>query len=656
MRKRLTLLIGLLTTTCVALFAGSYTVVSPDGQIKITVDASKQLTWSVSRGGEQLFAPSAIALDVNGLKTNLGINPRVSKATKKSVDEMLTVDVPVKFKNIRDKYNQLTLRMKGGYSVEFRAYNNGAAYRFVTALPGTMTLNNETVELKMPSGTTTFWPMDPFHDFKTPQEVTFENRPVASLDTIMKGFLPIYMTTPAGTKVVFTEAGVDDYANLFLVGDSTGVLHGEFPHEPAELKLEGDRTEKYLSLKPHMTITDGTRNLPWRVAMIADNDAALLENTLPWQLSIPSVIGDASWIKPGKISWDWYSTLNVYGVDFESGVNTPTYKYIIDFAAANGLEYVLLDEGWSRSTWDISHYNDDVNVPELVAYGKERGVGIVLWALWNPLDVNLEKILDVYEGWGVKGIKIDFMNRSDQYMVNFYDRVARAAADRHLLVDFHGAYKPCGVQRKYPNVMTFEGVHGMEHNKDSRDISPSHNLTLPFTRMMAGPMDYTPGAAWSATADDYAINFFHPMSLGTRAQQAALFIVFESPLQMVADSPSNFKNAPELIKFVSKIPTVWDETRGIDARIAEYLVMARRNGDNWYVAALTDWNARDMEVKLDFLPQGEYTMTTFADGKNAHKMAVDTKVTERVVKSGDTVKFHMAPGGGWSAIIKPIAK
>lgn len=647
---------GMILFTCVALKAGSYTVVSPDSLIKVHVNIDGRLSWSIVKDDKVIMDKSLLALDINELKINPGINPKVLKVSRRHVDELLIVDVPTKFNPLRDYYNELTLNMAGNYSVQFRAYNNGAAYRFVLNHKGKLTVNDETVEFNMPQGTEVWWPMDNFHDFVTPQEVSFEKRLLTSLDSNMKGFLPIHTITPDDIRVVFTEADVEYYTNLFLTADSCNLLRGEYPHVIKESRLKdgSDRTEEILELNPYIAVIDGRRSLPWRIAMISDNDAGLLENALAWQLSSPSVIRDASWIKPGKISWDWWSMLNVYGVDFESGVNTPTYKYIIDFAAEHGLEYILLDEGWSRDTWDIKNFKPEVDVPELVRYGSEKGVGIVLWALWNPLDLDIEDILDVYEGWGVKGIKIDFMNRSDQYMVNFYERVAKAAADRHLLVDFHGAYKPCGIQRKYPNVMTFEGVLGMEHDKDSRDINPVHNLILPFTRMLAGPMDYTPGAVNNATQEDFAINFNHPMSLGTRAQQAALFVVYESPLQMVADSPSNFKLAEEYAAFLSMIPTVWDETIGIDARVGEHLIMARRNREKWYIAALTDWTPRDMQVNLYFLHDGKWKMTTFADGMNAHKQATDYRISNSIVSNKDSVSMHLAPGGGWVAILEPI--
>lgn len=651
------MLLGSLTTS-VVLLAGDYTVVSPDGSLKLTVNNDSELNWSLQRGDETLIDHSVIDIDIEGHKSlNVsGKGPRISGVKRETIAQHLHPVVPTKSSDIHDLCNQLTLSLPGKLKAQFRVYNNGAAYRLISDNNGSLTVNNETVRFNLPQGTTSYWPMDFFTNFVTPQEVKFKELPLDSIDSVMKGFLPVYTTTPKGTRVVITETDVEDYSNLFLQADSSFTLNGVFPQVIKEKRLKPgtDRTEELIELYPYIAQVNGKRSLPWRIVMVADNDAQLLSNTLPWQLAIPSVLDDNSWIKPGKISWDWYSALNIWGVDFEAGANTPTYKYIIDWAAENGLQYILLDEGWSQSTWDITHYKPECNVEELVAYGKEKGVGIVLWALWNPLYNDIPGILDVYEKWGVKGIKIDFMNRSDQDMVNFYENVAREAARRHLLVDFHGAYKPCGVQRKYPNVMTFEGVLGMEHNKDSRDIDPTHDLILPFTRMMAGPMDYTPGAVFNRTAEDFSINFNHPMSLGTRAHQAALFVIYESPLQMLADSPSNFRLFPEYASYLSRIPTVWDETIGIDAMIGEYLLMARRNGDTWYVGALTDWTPRDMEVTLDFLGDGKYLMTTYADGVNARIEGMDAHLSTREVRRGDVIPFHMAPGGGWSAIIEPI--
>ena len=655
MKRTLTLLCIL--CTCVVIQAKNYLVNSPDGKIKVTVTADTQLSWSIDYNGEQILNPSVMQMNIKGQSVQPGVNPSVIKAKTIKVDSEQTAVVPTKQRIIRDQYNQLTLTCKGGYAVVFRVYNNGAAYRFETTFKSPQVyVNSETVQQNWIDGCKAYWPREKNQEYITHCEAIFDELNLNSLTKEMKGYLPIYLSTPKGTKVVIMESDLFDYPNLFLTGDRNRTLTGEFPPVvlKSELKKGADRDEVLLEKASYIAATQGTRTYPWRVLMINEDDKAVVENNLAYQLASPSVTNDTKWIKPGKISWDWWSTLNVYGVDFKAGVNTDTYKYFIDFASKYGIEYVLLDEGWSAGTWNIKEAIPELDIQELVRYGKERNVGLVLWTLWNPLDKDLEGILDIYEKWGIKGIKVDFMQRSDQYMVNFYERVGKAAMDRKLLVDFHGSFKPSGLQKKYPNVMTFEGVLGMEHDKDSRDINPVHDLILPFTRMAAGPMDYTPGAVGNATAEDFYINFVHPVSLGTRAHQAALYIVYESPLQMLADSPSNYYGAPEFASFISRIPTTWDDTKAITAKIGEQLVIARRNGKNWYLAGLTDWNARTVEVKLDFLNTPKYKMEVFKDGINANVHASDFKTEEVTVSKGEIINITMAKGGGWAAILTPV--
>ena len=579
--KRVLILLHIILCTCIVTQAKNYTVSSPDGKTKVTVTAGKQLSWSINYNGERILNPSLMQMDIEGQTEQPGVNPKVIKAKTLKVNSEQTAVIPLKQRIIKDQYNQLTLTCKGNYAIVFRVYNNGAAYRFETSLKQPkVIINTETIEQNWTEGCKLYWPREKNQEYLTHCEAIFDELNISSLTNDMKGYLPIYLSTPKGTKVVIMESDLFDYPNLFLTGDRNNTLSGEFPPVvlKSALKEGADRDEVLLEKASYIAETEGTRTFPWRVLMINEDDKAVIENNLVYQLASPSVTQDTDWIKPGKISWDWWSTLNVYGVDFKAGVNTDTYKYFIDFASKYGIEYILLDEGWSAGTWNIKEPIPGLDIPELVRYGKERNVGLVLWTLWNPLDKELDEILDVYEKWGIKGIKVDFMQRSDQYMVNFYERVGKAAMERKLLVDFHGSFKPSGLQKKYPNVMTFEGVLGLEHDKDSRDINPVHDLILPFTRMVAGPMDYTPGAVNNATAEDFYINFVHPISLGTRAHQAALYVVYESPLQMLADSPSNYYKAPEFASFISRIPTIWEDTKAITAKIGEQLVIARKNG------------------------------------------------------------------------------
>jgi len=634
-----------------------YIVSSPDRKIQVKVSDGKELSWTVNFNNETILKPSRIAMTVKESNDVFGINVSAQKVNRRSVNEPFEVVVPTKFRKMQDNFNEMTLTFKGGYAVTFRVYNNGAAYRFETSVPSQkIHIENETVEFNLGGNYNTYWPKESSPNFITHCEGHFDYISVSDIPNQKYAYLPIYLSSVSGTKMVIMEADLFDYPNLFLSGTATQKLNGVFPPVILEKKIKegSDRDEEIVLNADYIAKTEGKRNFPWRLLIISPDDKSLLENNLVYQLSTPSVAGDKSWIKPGRISWDWWSTLNIYDVDFEAGVNTQTYKYFIDFAAKYGLEYILLDEGWSAGTWNIREPNKDVDVQELVRYGKTKNVGLVLWALWNPLYEDIEGIFDLYKQWGVKGVKIDFMQRNDQEMVNFYENVGKAAFERQLLVDFHGSFKPSGLHRKYPNVMTYEGVYGLEHNKSSHDISPNHDLILPFTRMVAGPMDYTPGATINATENDFHMNFIHPMSQGTRAHQGALFIVFESPLQMFADSPSNYYKTPDFTSFIAQIPTVWDETKAIEAEAGKYLTIARRSGNKWFIASLTNWDQRKLSVNLDFIGEGKYKAEILKDGVNANRYGSDFKIETKDVSGGQTLDINMAKGGGWAVILTPV--
>jgi alpha-glucosidase len=388
--------------------------------------------------------------------------------------------------------------------------------------------------------------------------------------------------------------------------------------------------------------------------MISKEDARLVENQMVFLLSRENKLAETDWIKPGLVAWDWWNDNNIYGVDFKSGLDTQTYKYYIDFASKYHIPYIILDEGWTKSTANIKEANQNLNIQELIAYGKSKNVDIILWCLWNALDADMNNILDIYAGWGAKGIKVDFMARSEQFMVNFYERTAKACADRKLLVDFHGAFKPSGMARAYPNIVNHEGVKGMENNKWSKDITPEHDVTLCFTRMLAGPMDYTPGAMVNKNEKDYSVSFSSPMGQGTRCHQLAMYVCYDSPLQMLNDSPSNYYKEPESTSFISRMPTVWDETKVLDAKVGDYILMTRHKGNDWYIGALTDWAARTLDLDLSFLGEGTYEIEIMQDGINADKQASDYKRIVKQVTKADKLKVGLAAGGGWAAICKKI--
>lgn len=638
-------------------YSRDYIIVSPDKKIEVVVSDGKELKWSIRYNNEYLLAPSRISMSVKEGGSVYGVNTSAYKVSRETVNETFEAVVPTKNRLIHDNYNQMSLNFKGGYTVTFRVYNNGAAYRFSTSLSlSEIHVEKETVEFNLNDDYHAYWPKEVSPNFITHCEGHFDYLKVSDIPYQQYAFLPIYLSSEAGTKMVITEADLFDYPNLFLSGTADIRLEGVLPLVILEKQIKegSDRNEEIIRNSNYLAKTSGKRNFPWRLVIIEPDDRSLLENNLVYQLSTPSVDEDNSWIKPGRISWDWWSTLNVYDVDFEAGVNTNTYKYFIDFAAKYGLEYILLDEGWSTNTWNIREPREEINIKEIVDYGNRNNVGVFLWALWNPLAEDIEGILDLYNQWGIKGVKIDFMQRNDQDMVNFYEEVGKVAFEKELLVNFHGSFKPSGLHRKYPNVMTYEGVYGLEHNKSSHDITPNHDLILPFTRMVAGPMDYTPGATANATQNDFHMNFIHPMSQGTRAHQGALFIAFESPLQMFADSPSNYYKTPEFTSFIAQIPTVWDETRAIEARAGEYLTIARRSDNKWFIASLTNWDQRNLKVELDFISDGKYKVEILKDGINANRYGSDFKIVNKEAQRGQILEINMANGGGWAAILTPI--
>lgn len=647
--------LALLSLVGGAASAREYELKSPDGSVSVTVAAADSLSWSVSRGEELLLKPSALAMDIRDASGRAMTSaPKVVKASRRSVEQTLDVTVPTKFSTLTDRFNELTLKFRGAWGVTFRAYDNGVAYRFFTEMgKGKVLVMDEISDFNFADDCTAYWTFEKSPEFITHCEAFFQPVRLSEIGTETSSYLPLSMKTSAGTRLVLTETDLHDYPCQFLVGGKGTRLESRFPREILEREMRTDRDVNIIRKADYIARTDASRTYPWRLMTIGD-DRSLLENTLPWQLASPQTDGDASWIRPGKISWEWWCMLNVYGVPFKAGVNTETYKYYVDFAANYGLEYILMDEGWSAGTLDITHPKDGLDIHEIIDYAKSKGVGVVLWALWTPLWDNMEEILDTYRDWGVKGVKVDFMQMNDRNMVNFCERLASECFKRHLVVDFHGSFKPNGLHRKYPNVLSYEGVYGMEHDKCSTDISPKHDLRLPFTRMVAGPMDYTPGATINATREDFSIRWYHPMSQGTRAHQAAIFVVFESPVQMLCDSPSNYYRENDFTSFIASVPTTWDETRAVEAVAGERLLLARRKGDTWYIGAMNDWTPCSMTCPLDFLGNGRYEATVFADGVNADVWAEDYALTKTHVTSSDTLTVNLAPGGGYAAILRPV--
>jgi alpha-glucosidase len=628
--------------------ANNYKITSPDNKIALTVTVSKEISLSVAFEGKELLNTSKIAMILANGKV-FGENLKIRKAVVSKLDDIIIPVVANKKSRITDNCNILTISFDGGFSLQFRAYNDGVAYRFETSSKEDLTIKNEVCELNFPSGSHAWYPLEA--SFMSHNERTFI---YSSLDTIASKHLASLPTLfqVNGVDVLVTESDIEDYPGMWLIGGGSGKMSGTWSKYPDTEKLIGDRNLFITSSKDYIAVTKGTRAFPWRVFVIAPNDVKLIESDLVYKLAPPNMIADTKWIKPGHVAWDWWNANNIYGVDFKAGINNDTYKYYIDFASKNGIEYIILDEGWYK-LGNVLEQIPEINVPELCRYAESKKVGIILWVVWKSFWDNIDEATALYEKWGVKGVKVDFMQRDDQKVVKFYIEAEEKTAVHHLLIDFHGAYKPDGLGRTWPNAITREGVKGMENDKWSKDINPDHDATLPFTRMIAGPMDYTPGAMVNMDKANFTPNFTRPESQGTRAHQVALYVIYESPLQMLSDSPSNYMKEQETTDFIVKIPVVWDDIIGIDGKVGDYLLLARRSGKEWFIGAITDWTSRDMDLDLSFLPSGNYAMDIFQDGMNADRYAGDYKHLKTNVKSGDKMKIHLAPGGGWAARITP---
>lgn len=647
MRFLSTIILSLSLALC--LNAKDYHLLSPDKKLSASISVTDKIEFSLTYQGEQILDKSHIGIDFAGKQ----LSYKVRKANYRLINQQHIALVPTKHKINNELGNELKISFVGNWSLVLRLYNEGFAYRFETNFKeDSVCVTNEIAQYKFSEDNLVYWANESNPDFISHCEAFFQEKKLSEIVKEKYSYLPVSMRTSSNTRVVVTETDLFDYPNMFLFGGDSTKLTANFPNVILSYDMRTDRDVTITSKADYIAKTSGKRTYPWRVFNIGD-DRSIIENNLGWMLSSSEYSDDNDWLKPGKISWEWWAMLNVYGVDFEAGVNTETYKYYIDFAAEYGLEYILMDEGWSASTLNVVKSQPGLDLQEIIKYGESKGVGVVLWTLWTPMMADMENILDTYQNWGVKGIKIDFMQMCDQNMVNFYEKVARECHKRHLLVDFHGSFKPAGLQRKYPNAMTYEGVYGMEHDKCSKDISPEHDLVLPFTRMISGPMDYTPGATINATKDDFSIRWYHPMSQGTRAHQAAIFIAFESPLTMLCDSPSNYKKNPEFTSFISQIPTVWDKTVCLKAKAGDYLILARKNGDRWFICGLNDWNARSFEISLDFLEEGLYNATIFSDGVNANMWAEDYKLSNTELDKNSKLEIKMANGGGWAAILNP---
>lgn len=660
MKKFFMLMVGMICFHIAG--ASHYELCSPDKNVLLSVDVSERISYSLSYKGDRILLPSEISLTLEGGEC-LGKNSRVKRTVSRSIDTLIR---PVAYKKsvIQDIYNELQLSFKNDFSVTFRVYNDGMAYRFETSKKGKIVVLEEKSEYNFDRDYEAWiqyanrWGEgDRFY-------TTFENDyvkvPLSRISTGDTLVVSPVIVDMIDRKIALLEADVEDYPGMFMSAGTTGFsLKGEHAGVPMRTSISGDEFVSEDNLEavvkegdryPYMAVTEGRRTFPWRAVVIAERDIDLTDNDMVYKLAAPSRLTDVSWIKPGKVAWDWWIECDLWNVDFKSGVNYETYCEYIDFAHENGLEYIIIDVGFSKIN-DIMETNPDIQIEQLVKYAESKKVGIIAWSGWLAIKDQMEAACKKYSELGIKGFKIDYMNRDDQEVVNFYYDLARTAARYRLVLDFHGAYKPTGLQRTYPNVLSFEAVKGQEWCRWTNPNQPRHAVTVPFVRMLAGPMDFTPGVFRSESREVFKPSWIGSMGQGTRAHQIAMYVVFDSPLQMLSDSPSRYRENRECTDFLSKIPTVWEETIPLAGTIGEYVVMARKTKDAWYVGALTNWNGREISIDFSFLPEGCYRMEYLMDGANADKTARDYKKVSTIVRQNDRLTFLLASGGGWVAKI-----
>jgi len=630
---------------------------SPDNKIALKLEVGAKMLWSVQHDGQQIIAPSDISLQLESGEV-LGDQAKISSSKTEKADQVITA-INYKKASIPDQYNQLTVNCKGDYSVIFRIYNDGVAYRFSMKKKGEVIVKNEEANFNFTNDYKAFvpymWDYRGGVKFNHSFEALYKEINISKFATDSLAFLPLLVDVGNNKKAVILEADLEDYPGMYLNMNSTkkGFM-GVYAQYALETKLGGYQGMNLIPTKraDYIAKTNGTRNFPWRAVVISAQDKDLLNNDMVQKLASPSKIADPSWIKPGLVAWDWWSDWNISHVDFKAGYNTTTYKYYIDFAAANKLEYIVMDWGWSSHTDILNVIAPDINIQEIVDYGKQKGVGVVLWASWYAVQTEMDQAFPKYAKMGVKGFKIDFIDRDDQLAVSSLYEIAKKAAEYQLIVDYHGAFKPTGLQRTYPNVVGYEGVKGLENYKWATEDQPRYTVSIPFIRMMAGPMDYTPGAMRNTNKANYRPIDAFPMSMGTRCNQLAMYVMFEAPFQMLADNPTTYMKEQECTDFIAKVPTTTDETVALDGKVGEYAAIARKKGEIWFVGTMTNWTPRELTLDFSFLGAGTYQATIFKDGFNADRDATDYKKEVVKISSGNKLKIQLAPGGGWAARIE----
>jgi alpha-glucosidase len=635
-----------------------FEVKSPDGAVIVKVETGVKLEWSVQIMGQQIIAPSVMSMQLEGGDV-LGDNAKIISSNTEKINTVINTVNYVKA-HIQDDCTQLTINCENGYGVIFRVYNDAVAYRFFTKKNGEIVIKNEEANFNFTDDDNAFipyqWDYRGGKIFNSSFEALYRESKISEFAKDSLAFLPLLVDVGNNKKVVILEAELEDYPGMYLNINQTGKgFMGVYAPYPLEAELGGYGGINYVPTKraDYIAKTSGTRNFPWRAIAISNKDKELLNNDIVQKLASPPRIADVSWIKPGQVSWDWWNDRNISHVDFKAGMNTPTYKYFIDFAAANKINYIIIDGGWSPSL-DLTKIRPEINLQEIIDYGKKKKVDVILWASWYAVTQQMDTVFPIYSKMGVKGFKIDFVDRDDQVAVASLYQIAKKAAEYHLLVDYHGVFKPTGLQRTYPNVVGYEGVKGLENYKWAIEDQPRYVVSIPYIRMMAGPMDYTPGAMRNSNKANFRPINDNPMSQGTRCSQLAMYIIFEAPLQMLADNPTIYMREQECTNFIVKVPTTFDETVPLDGKVGEYVSLARKKGDTWYVGAMTNWTARVLTIDFSFLGTGDYEAVIFKDGINADRDGTDYKREEIRISSRTKLSIKLAPGGGWAARLEKV--
>jgi len=629
-----------------------YEIRSPDGSLTAGIEISNGIDLSIFKGSLPV-----LKLENIGLVASDSENPfsefKVQKTVRRRVNEVVRPEIREKASELINSYNELEIRFRSKFAVTFRMFDEGLAYRFSTSLKNELTIYRENLELCFEDGDSVRFQSS--GTFNSAYETPYEHEKPAGIGDGKLCNLPFLVEKKDGTFIMVTEADLYNYPGLWLKGTGQPRLSAVNPPCPKTLTATGSpyNLGQVEEAYGYIARVAGTRNFPWRIFAVAGDEAELVSNNMTYLLASPCAISDVSWIKPGVVMFDWWAKHNIYGVGFRSGINTETARYFIDFCAKHGFRYFLFDDGWSPGE-DLLKTVPGLDIREVTAYGMEKGVDIMLWVIWHTLGMQWDEAFNQFEKWGIKGIKVDFMNRDDQPMIEFYEAVAAEAAKRKMVVDFHGACKPDGLRRKYPNVLTREALIEFEFNGWTSYDDPVHHNLLPYIRMFTGPMDYIPATMRNSTRENFRPVGDYPMGQGTRAHAMALFVILNSPMTMLPDSPSDYYREQECTGFLAGIPVVWDETRLLEGKIGKYTVLARRSGREWYLGAITDWDKRTISLKTDFLEPGRYWLEAVEDGINADKRAEDYIKVRKEFQAGDSLVVNLAPGGGWVARIMPV--